>query len=135
MAGRLMAASRLAALAATEFCPARPESLLAARLAVTAALHFPVSAALAARAARVAMVAMVALRLAATAEMSIRGRTEEMAALAEVLLAVTAALAATAATADRLMAAARLVAMAATELRSMLVTTSTFWTYGIAGQR
>src|SRR6266446_4218861 len=40
-----------------------------------------------------------------------------------------------AATVGRLMAAARLVAMAATELRSVLVTTSRFWACGIAGQR
>src|SRR5260370_24382929 len=49
--------------------------------------------------------------------------------------AAVAARAARAATAGRLMAASRLVAMVATELRSVLITTSRFWTYGIAGQR
>src|SRR5713226_7010098 len=55
--------------------------------------------------------------------------------MAATQLAATAATAAEAATVGRLMAATRLVAMAATELRSVLLTTSRFWTYGIAGQR
>src|SRR5436853_6840826 len=59
----------------------------------------------------------------------------ERAALAATLLADLAALAVTAALAGRLMAATRLVAMAATELCSLLVTTSREWTYGIAGKR
>jgi hypothetical protein len=51
------------------------------------------------------------------------------------LLAATAVTAATAATADRLMEASPKVAMAATDLCSVLVMTSTLLTYGIAGRR
>src|SRR5437773_3806300 len=55
--------------------------------------------------------------------------------MAATQLAVAVAEAATAAEAATLTAARLMVAMVATEFCSSLLTTSGFWTYGIAGQR
>src|SRR5438552_14694947 len=106
--GRLMAAARLVAMAVLE--------------AATAARR---SAEMVSPEEMAAMVATAAAcwgqpRSAAMAAMPV---IPERAALAATLLADLAALAATAATVGRLMAAARLVAMAATEFWSVLVTT------------
>src|SRR5437870_3395513 len=70
-------------------------------------------------------------RLVATAAVPVLA---ERAALAATELEVTAATAAMAAVAGWLMAATRLVAMAAKEFCSVLGTTSSLWFYGIAGQ-
>src|SRR6266568_2310368 len=59
----------------------------------------------------------------------------ERVAMAATQLAVVAAEAATAEQAATLTAARLMVAMVATEFCSSLITTSGFWTYGIAGQR
>src|SRR5713101_7860929 len=116
---------------------------MASRRAVTAARRLPFSGALAATAATAATAVRSRdkKRAAATAARSrwnrgLRTRAQRIrAARAAMLLGDLAATAATAATVSRLMAATRLVAMAATELWSVLITTSRFWTYGIAGQR
>jgi len=107
--GRLMAAARLVAMAATA--------------AVTAARR---SAEMVASEDLAAMVATAAPCRSTTrsADLAAMPVLSERAALAATLLADRAVTAVTAATVGQLMAAARLVALAATEFWSVLVTTS-----------
>src|SRR5439155_726728 len=117
-AGRLMAASRLVAMAALEFW-----LVMAATPAATAARRAEDMAGPEELAAVVAtgVSLVLTLRSAALAAMPV---LPDPTRLVSKLLADLAALAVTAATVGRLMAAQRLVAMAALEFWSVLVTTS-----------
>src|SRR6516225_1513533 len=109
--------------------------MMASRRAVTADRRLPVTAAMPAVAAMAATVEWWWSRKWTAASVVMPSVRTERAALAAVLLAATAATAALAAPADRLMEASPKVAMAATDLRSVLVMTSTLLTYAIAAQR